>query len=368
MKDKVQRILSLAQVQVNGDRAWDIQVHNEGLYQRVLQHGSLGLGESYVDGWWDARELDQFFYKTLRAELDKKTEPSLSLLWELLKPRLFNLQNQSRAFRVGEQHYDRGNDLYECMLDRRMTYSCGWWERASNLDEAQEAKLDLVCRKMGLKAGMRVLDIGCGWGSLAKYAAQNFGVKVVGITVSQQQVELARQSCTGLPVEIRLQDYRELEGRFDRIVSLGMFEHVGYRNYRTYMEVVHRCLKGNGVFLLQTIGRNRSGVTTDPWIARYIFPNSMLPSIKQVAAASEGLLVMEDWQNFGDHYDRTLMAWLKNFDSNWSKLAACYDERFYRMWKYYLFASAGAFRARRNQLWQIVFSKKGILGGYRSPN
>lgn len=367
LKDKVQRLFSLAQVDINGDHAWDIQVHNEDFYQRMLRQGSLGLGESYMDGWWDARELDQLFYKILSAELDKKVKLDLRLLWHVLKPRVFNLQKQSRAFLVGEQHYDRGNDLYKCMLDRRMTYSSGWWEGASDLDEAQEAKLKLVCMKIGLRAGMKVLDIGCGWGSFAKYAAQEFGAEVVGITVSQQQVELGRQLCAGLPVEIRLQDYRDLEGRFDHVVSLGMFEHVGYRNYRTYMEVVHRSLKDDGVFLLQTIGRNSSGATIDPWMAKYLFPNSMLPSVKQVAAASEGLFVMEDWQNFGTHYDRTLMAWLENFDANWHKLASRYDERFCRMWKYYLCASAGAFRARRNQLWQIVFSKSGLPGGYRSP-
>jgi cyclopropane-fatty-acyl-phospholipid synthase len=180
-------------------------------------------------------------------------------------------------------------------------------------------------------------------------------------------VELGRERCKGLPVEIRLQDYREVNEPFDHIVSLGMIEHVGSKNYRTYMQTAHRCLKDDGIFLLHTIGSNRSVRTTDPWIEKYIFPNSQLPSIRQLALASEGLFVMEDWQNFGVHYDKTLMAWYQNFDAGWDELKSTYSERFYRMWTYYLLSCAGSFRARKNQLWQIVFSKQGISGGFVPP-
>ena len=212
---------------------------------------------------------------------------------------------------------------------------------------------------------MRVLDIGCGWGGLARYAAETHGVRVTGVTVSERQVELAREVCRGLPVEIRLQDYREVEGRFDRVVSVGMFEHVGVDNYRTYMQVVHRCLGAGGLCLLHTIGGNTSVRAVDPWVRAHIFPNSMLPSAAQIAAAAEGLFVIEDWQSLGPHYDRTLMAWHANFAAAWERLRAAYDERFFRMWRYYLLASAGSFRSRSNQLWQIVFSKGGLRGGYR---
>jgi cyclopropane-fatty-acyl-phospholipid synthase len=252
------------------------------------------------------------------------------------------------------------------MLDKRMVYSCGYWKKASSLDEAQEAKLDLICRKLGIEEGMKVLDIGCGWGSFARFVAEKYGAVVDGVTVSKEQAEFARKSCINLPVQIKLEDYRHIKGQYDRITSIGMFEHVGYKNYPTFMKVVNRLLSDNGLFLLHTIGRNTSVRSNDPWIDKYIFPNSMLPSIKQIGSAIENLFVMEDLHNFSTDYDMTLMAWFENFDSNWEKLKPRYSERFYRMWKYYLLMCAGSFRSRHFQLWQIVFSKNGVLGGYTS--
>jgi len=277
-----------------------------------------------------------------------------------------NLQSKSRSYEVGKKHYDIGNDVYKKMLDKRMVYSCGYWEKAKNLDQAQEAKLDLICKKLNLKKGQRILDIGCGWGSFAKYAAEKYRVKVVGITISKEQVKLAKKLCKGLPIEIRLQEYRDLNEKFDHIVSIGMFEHVGYKNYKTYMKIVSRNLKPNGLFLLHTIGRNTSVTTLVPWVNKYIFQNSMLPSPKQITAAAEGLFVLEDWHNFRADYDKTLMQWYKNFTRNWNKIKNSYDDRFYRMWTYYLLSSAGLFRARKGQLWQIVFSKNGVAEGYKS--
>jgi cyclopropane-fatty-acyl-phospholipid synthase len=364
-RDKVERLLSLADVKIGGDRPWDIQVHNEDLYARLMAEGSLGLGESYMDVWWDCRCLDEFFHRILSAELDDKVKP-LSGLLSILKAKLVNLQKPSRAFLIGQHHYDIGNNLYRHMLDERLIYSCGYWENASNLDEAQEAKLDLVCRKLDLQPGMRVLDIGCGWGGTARFAAERYHAEVLGITVSEEQVRFGKELCRGLPVEIRLQDYRSLEGTFDRILSLGMFEHVGYKNYITFMRTAKSLLKKGGIFLLHTIGGNRSVTGTDPWISRYIFPNSMLPSSRQICAAIEGSFILEDWHSFGADYDRTLMHWFQNFHDNWDALKEEYDERFYRMWKYYLLSCAGSFRARINQLWQIVLSPEGIAGGYRS--
>lgn len=365
-KQQAREILSLADIVINGNRPWDLQVHNEKFYSRVLTHGSLGLGESYMDGWWDCPALDEFVYRILRARLADKVKKNWRLLGQLALSVLFNPQAPSRAFIIGERHYDIGNDLYLNMLDKRLVYTCGYWQEAANLDDAQEAKLDLVCRKIGLKAGQRVLDIGCGWGSFAKYAAEKYQAEVVGITVSKEQAELGRELCQGLPVEIRLADYREVREKFDHLVSLGMFEHVGYKNYRAYMEMARRCLKDDGLMLLQTFGGNKSLIRNEPWIEKYIFPNSLMPSIAQIGKALEDLLVMEDWHNFGAYYDKTLLAWWQNFDRNWDKLKAKYGERFYRMWKFYLLALAGSFRARENQLWQIVLSKNGLPGGYRS--
>lgn len=359
-------ILALVGIEINGKNPWDIQVYDDRLYSRVLSNGSLALGEAYMDGWWDVPKLDEFFARILRAGLDSKVKYNFVLLKEAVFSKLFNYQSKSRAFEIGEKHYDIGNDLYSAMLDKRMLYSCGYWNRSNDLDSAQEAKLDLVCRKLGFKPGQKVLDIGCGWGGFLKYAAERHGVTGVGLTVSKEQVALAQESCKGLPIEIRLQDYRDIKEKFDHVVSLGMFEHVGCKNYRAYMKVAERSLKSDGLFLLHTIGGNESVHGTDPWIEKYIFPNSMLPSMKQITTAAEGLFVIEDWHNFGADYDQTLMAWFKNFDRAWPKLESKYGQRFYRMWKYYLLSCAGSFRARKNQLWQIVLSKNGVAGGYKS--
>lgn len=363
LKQRVQRLLEPADVRLDGHRPWDIQVYDEAFYPRVLAHGSLGLGESFMDGWWEAQALDSFLFRLLRAQVDRHVR-TFDDVWTAIRAKFVNLQKRRRAFEVGERHYDLGNDLYRAMLGERLVYSCGYWRDANNLDGAQEAKLDLVCRKLALRPGMRVLDIGCGWGEALKFAAERYGVSGVGITVSHEQVDLARELCHGLPIEIRLQDYRDLEERFDRVMSIGMFEHVGVKNYRRYFEQVRRCLPESGLFLLHTIGTNLSAACTDPWIDKYIFPNSMLPSAAQIAQASEGLFVLEDWHNFGVDYERTLTAWRDNVERSWDSLGDRYDERFRRMWRYYLAVSIGSFRSRQNHLWQLVLSPEGVSGGY----
>mgnify|MGYP006290225839 CR=1 FL=1 len=365
LRDRAQALLDRADVRINGDRPFDIRVHDERLYARVFAQGSLGLGEAYMDGWWDCDQLDELFNQHLRARLDEAIQPWRDVP-RIVTAKVLNLQTPGRSYRVGEQHYDIGNGLYERMLGSYLVYSCGYWREAGTLDEAQVAKMDVICRKLGLERGMRVLDIGCGWGEMARYMAENYGVEVVGVTISREQADYGQRLCEGLPVDIRLQDYRAVDEVFDRLVSVGMFEHVGHKNYRTFMEVSARCLRPDGLFMLHTIGRNESASTTDPWIARYIFPNSMIPSARQVTEAAEGNYVIEDWHNFGADYDHTLMAWFANFDAHWPELAADYGERFYRMWKYYLLCCAGTFRARQNQLWQIVLSPSGVPGGYRS--
>lgn len=363
-KQAVQNLLNHAGIKINGPKPWDIHVHDSDFYQRVLAGGSLALGESYMDGWWDAKALDQFFDKILSARLDSHVRGNWDLVWAGVKARTLNLQTKVRAAHAIQSHYDIGNDLYIRMLDKRMMYSCAYWKKARTLDEAQEAKLDLICRKIGLKKGNRILDIGCGWGGFAKFAATKYKAGVVGVTISKEQAQLARESCKGLPVEIRLQDYRDLHETFDHIVSIGMFEHVGVKNYKTYMRVAHRNLKDSGLFLLHTIGKNQAGNTTDPWIEKYIFPHSLLPSPGQIASAAEGLFTLEDWHNFGEDYDTTLMAWYKNFQKSWPDLKEAYGERFKRMWDYYLLSCAGSFRCARNRLWQLVLSKHGVRSGY----
>ncbi|MCF8110135.1 MAG: cyclopropane fatty acyl phospholipid synthase [Desulfobacteraceae bacterium] len=356
----VEGALNHAGIAIGGDKPWDIQVHNDEVFDRIVRDGEVGVGESYMDGWWDCPALDQFFDKVFRANLQQYFRDNWKATLHLLKAKLLNLQKNQRAYKVGKQHYDVGNDLYRDMLDSRMAYTCGYWRNgAANLDEAQEAKLELVCRKIGLEPGMKVLDLGCGWGCFAKYAAEKYGAEVTGLTVSQEQVDLGNKMCEGLPVSIYLDDYRNASGTYDRVVSIGIMEHVGYKNYRTYMEVANRCMKDDGIALIHTIGGNVSVTSANPWTTTYIFPNSMLPSISQLGAAMEGIFVMEDWHNFGPDYDKTLMAWDGNFEKSWPKYKESYGERFYRMWKFYLMSSAGAFRSRGIQLWQIVMTKPG---------
>lgn len=354
-------------VRIGGSGPADVQVRDERLYARALYRGTKGILDAYVDGWWECRRLDELTTRLLSgADYGLPAANKWTVLSTALLSRLRNRQDRRKSLEI-RRHYDLGNDLFTAMLDSYMMYSCGYWEAASNLEQAQRAKLELTCRKIGLKPGMRVLDIGCGWGGFARYAAEEHGASVVGITLSEQQLELGRERCKGLPVELRLQDYRDL-GResFDAVVSIGMFEHVGYKNYRRMMDIVRRCVKPDGLFLLHTIGSNRSHTAIDPWLDENIFPNAMLPSARQIMAASEGLFVLEDWHNFGADYDKTLMAWYENFCQAWSELQTKYDRRFYRMWRCYLLTCAGTFRARKNQLWQIVFSPRGVRGGYRS--
>jgi len=368
---QVERLLAEADIRVGGSRPWDIIVHDDRFYPRVLSQGSLGLGESYMDGDWDAEALDEMLCRLIGARMEERVR-GLTMVWDSVRAHLVNLQAKRRSFAVGRRHYDLGNDLYRAMLGPRMIYSCGYWRNADgsdidDLNDAQEAKLDLVCRKLGLQPGQRVLDIGCGWGGALRYAVERYGVSAVGVTISREQADYAQDLCRGWPIEIRLQDYRDLNERFDRIFSIGMFEHVGVRNYREYFEVARRCLSEQGLFLLHSIGNDESVTHTDPWIERYIFPNSMLPSPSQVSKALEGLFVIEDWHNFGADYDRTLRAWRDNIECAWPTLDERYDYRFRRMWRYYLAVSMAVFRCRRAQLWQLVLSPHGVPGGYIAP-
>jgi cyclopropane-fatty-acyl-phospholipid synthase len=362
----VEKLLDLAEVAIDGPRPWDIKVKDPRFYDQILAGGSLALGESYMKGWWESAELDELVKRMLRAELKEKLKSWKDEL-RILQAKLINYQSRIRALQVGKRHYDLGNDLYGAMLDKRMIYSCGYWKNAGNLDEAQEAKLDLICRKLKIEPGMKVLDIGCGWGGTAKFIAEKHKVEVVGVTISKEQAKLARENNRGLPVEIILADYRSLDGKFDRILSIGMFEHVGYKNYPIFIKIVRKLLKDDGLFLLHSIGGNHSSSRIDPWIERYIFPNANLPSTKQLSSAFEKVFVMEDWHNFGPYYDTTLMEWYKNFEKNWPSLQSKYGEEFYRMWKYYLLSCAGSFRARYSQLWQVIFSPKGMADSCEWP-
>jgi len=360
----IEKLFAAADVRIGGARPWDIKVHDERFYPRVVSHGNLGLGEAYMSGWWDCDALDQFFYKILSADLEKKVSLDWTTVRTYLQSRFWNIQNEKGSKKVAVNHYDLSAKLYMSFLDPYNQYTCGYFKDTSDLNEAQEKKMDLICKKLRLRKGDKVLDIGCGWGGFAKFAAERYGCEVTGITISKEQAVFAREFTKGLPVTILDLDYRKIKGYYDKIVICGMIEHVGYKNYRRIFKIVEKNLADDGLFLLHTIGSDTSVTRTDSWIDKYIFPNGMLPSIAQIGKTIEKLFTMEDWHNFSAYYDPTLMAWFKNFEKNWDDIKADYDERFRRMWEYYLLSCAGSFRARKNQLWQIVLSKHGVPGGY----
>ena len=356
--DLFRELAARAGVTIDGSAPWDLQVHDPRFYARILRDGTLGFAEAYMDGWWDSQQLDQTLDRLFRARLDDAVRDSWAFLALALRARLGNRQ-RAHPFEIARRHYDIGNDLYEAMLDRRLVYTCAYWDQATTLDAAQEAKLDLVCRKIGLRPGMRVLDLGCGWGGFASYAAERYDVQVVGYTVAREQVAWAKQRYAHLPVDIRLDDYRNATGVYDAVVSIGLMEHVGPKNYRRYMALVDRCLAPGGVAFVHTIANTHSRGQTDPWFHKYIFPGAVFPSLAQLSTAMGDLVVLEDLHNIGPHYDPTLMAWWANFDAAWPRLRGRYGEGFYRMWKYYLLVSAATFRSRCMHLYQLVMTRRG---------
>ena len=356
----IKNLLKETSIEINGKKSFDPIIHNTKVYSRILRDGTLGVGESYMEGWWDCKKLDQFFFKTLSLDLKDKLF-SYKLLFLILKSKIFNYQNIKNSNKVIAKHYDLSNDLYFSFLDSYKQYTCGYWRNTNSLDKAQEQKLDLICKKLKLKKSDKVLEFGCGWGGFAKFAAEKYGCQVTGVNISNEQVKYAKRFTKNLPVKIIKQDYRNFNSsdKYDKIVAIGLMEHIGPKNYRDLIKISYKYLKDDGLLLLHTIGNNKSVRVIDPWIDKYIFPGAVLPSIKQLGKAFEKLFVMEDWQNFGPDYDKTLMAWNKNFNENYKKLDnQKFDLKFKRMFNFYFLSCAGLFRARKAQLWQIVLSKK----------
>jgi cyclopropane-fatty-acyl-phospholipid synthase len=351
-----------------GANPWDIQVNNPRIFDRLMAEGSLGFGESYMDGDWDCRQLDELFNRIVGARLDKEIRVTPNLLFLILRSKLQNMQHPGRVWQAADVHYNLPVKVFECTFDSRLTGSCGYWAGANDLDTAQEAKLDLIYRKLHIQPGERprIWDIGCGWGAFMGYVAERHGANCVGVTISEEQVKYAKERYKNLPADFRLQDYRKFDEKVDHIVSMGMFEHVGYKNYRTYFETARRAIKDDGLFVLHTIWANNESSHIDPWIDKYIFPNGVLPTIEQVAKACEGLFVIEDVHNFGTYYDRTLMAWNDKFQTHRKELAAELGEKFCRMWEYYLLCCAGGFRSRGISVGQFVLSPKGVKGVYEA--
>lgn len=359
----VANALKHADIEIGGKKAWDITIHDKRFYRRVIRERQLGLGEAYMDGWWDAARIDEFVAHLLESDISSKIKLSPDVIAlgfvESMKWQLTNKQDIKRAHKNASHHYNIGNDLYERMLDKRMIYSCAYWQNgAKTLDEAQEAKLDLICRKLQLKKGMTLLDIGCGWGGFVEFAAKKYGVVATGISPAAEQVKIAKKRTKGLKVKILQQDYREVKGSFDRIVSIGMLEHVGIKNYPTFFATCDKLLAPGGMMLHHTIGSNNPHNPAETaWIDKYIFPGGMLPTIAEIAKPIEGTFVIEDLHNFGPDYDKTLMAWHRNFLKHYDEISDTYDEQFKRMWEYYLLSCAGIFRIRGIHLWQIIMRR-----------
>lgn len=361
----IEDLFATVGVALEGDGPADIRVLDERFYARVFRDKSLGLGEAYMDGWWECDRIDELIARLLRIQRKDRVSVGIRHLPSLLPALLWNPQSLKRARIIADRHYDLGNDLFFAFLDPYRQYSCALFEAAETLEDAQLDKMDLICRKLDLKESDHLLDVGCGWGGLAKFAAERYGCRVTGVNISKKQLSFAREFCAGLPVDFVERDYRELQGDFDKIVSVGMFEHVGHRNYAAFMRAVERCLKPQGVFLLHTIGNNHTSSDCDPWITKHIFPNGKLPSPSQISRAAEPFFVFEDVHNLGPHYDPTLMAWNRGFQNAWPCFREAYGERFKRMWEYYLLSCAGAFRVRNVQLFQVQMTRR--ESGRRQP-
>ncbi len=366
----IRELLAVGEIEINGRNPWDLAVKNPHFYKRVLTEGVLGFAESYISGWIECERMDDLIARLLRADIKNKLKKNWGLLFHILKSRVFNLQVLSRSSQVAHVHYNLSNSFYELMLGKTMAYTAAYWKDAKTLDEAQNRKYDLICRKLYLEEGETVLELGCGWGGFAKYAAENYGCKMVSVNISSEQVNYAKEHCKGLPVSVFHSDYRDYSAynpesvSFDKAVSIGMAEHVGPKNYRSLFRVVDHQLKNDGLFLLHTIGSDVSLSTCEPFTHKYIFPNSVLPSIKQIGAATEGYFVTEDLQNFGKYYFNTLKEWYNNYKINWDTIQKLdeekFDARFDRIWSFYLLGGMGMAKSKANHLWQFVFSKKGF--------
>jgi len=356
---------------VDGLNQWDPQVRDDDFFGMVAGDGMLGLGNAYVKGYWECEDLFEFFCRAIRGGLLEFMADSPVMKALMTAYRTTNRQSQTQAKKNVVAHYDRGNDLFEAFLGKTMAYTCAVWdnpldlEEGETLDEAQERKLDRICQKLHLESGMRVLDIGCGWGPFMRYVAGHFEVEVVGITLSAEQIAYIEKRNGGfkhsgsLPIKAVLADFRTFDaGKFDRVLSIGMFEHVGRKNHEEYFKAVDRCLESDGLSLIHCFGKSDPRVPLiDPWTEKHIFPGMELPTVVDITTAMEGAFNLLDLEEMGQHYPKTLLAWSANFDCNWEQISH-YGEEFRRMWRYYLLSCAAVFHVRKVLLWQVVFARK----------
>lgn len=342
----------------------DIIVNNNNFYTKLLKHGEIGLGESYVDKDWDSNNLEETLYNLIinQKKIENaiiKNSPNLIIKKLLDIPSdIFSTDNTKNDIKF---HYDIGNKLYENMLGKSMLYSCAYfYKQGLSLDEAQYAKLDLIAKKLNLKEGMRVLDIGCGFGTAAIYLSKKFNVNILGISLSKEQINYFNSIYTGTQVQVIYKDYRELtrehNNSYDCIYSIGMFEHIGINNHIDYYNKCFKLLKTNGTMLIHTIVSNKRLYSHNSWITKYIFPGAELPHISDFTKKYTDNWLLQDLQCIGKSYSKTLLAWKKNIND--SSVFNNYDDKFKRTWNYYLLLCSAAFRAREITVFQLVYFKK----------
>jgi cyclopropane-fatty-acyl-phospholipid synthase len=346
-----------------------LSIHEAAFFRRIATRGKLGLGESYTAGEWDADDLVALFELLLRnADATTKRHARVRRLVEL-RPRLQRRNGLWRARRNIAYHYDLGNELFALMLDETMTYSCAVFERPElTLAEAQRAKSERLCRALSLGPDDHVLEIGCGWGGFARYAAETRGCRVTGITISHEQAAFARARTRGLPVEILEQDYRTVEGHFTNVVSIEMVEAIGVDQFGTFFATIDRVLDAGGRAAVQTIlvpeqrwDRYRK---TPDWIERYVFPGCLIPSLEALAraAARHSRLGIYQVEEIGEHYAETLRRWRENVHERIGDVRRLgYDRRFERTWDFYLAFCEAAFRMRALRDAQLVLARPGYV-------
>ena len=350
-------MLARAGVSIGGKESCDIQVADQRFYRVVLTQGSLGLGEAYLRGWWTCNDLEELSYRLIQSGLYKASLLlPLPLVADLVHA-TFNQQSKEKSLRVAVQHYSLGNDIFLSFLGSYHNYSCGYYLETDDLDEAQRLKLEKGCRLLDLRPGDRVLDVGGGWGEFARYAATHHGCQVTSINIADEQIKFAKEYCKDASVEVRRCDYRDITGRFDKIMVMAMLTHVGYKNYRQFMEIMARCLEPGGMMLIESVGGHKSMKNCEPWINRYIFPGGVLPSLRQIDAAIAGLFSRKVLDEFGSSYVHTLRAWNRNFLQAWPAHQCRYDERVRLMFEYFFQTVAGAFRAGYLLHWHILLQK-----------
>lgn len=345
-------------------------IHNANTYDRILTFGALGFCEAYMEGWWDEENGQLFELLGLLNRnhvIDKARENiTIPLILQVVKQRLKTLPILIQNSRKNVQHhYDLGNEFYRIFLDPTMTYSCGYrLQETDSLEQMQLQKYDLICRKLELQPGESLIDIGCGWGGMLIYAAEHYGVSGTGITLSVEQARLAQERIEqrGLSdrIQILLKDYREVQGQYDKLVSIGMFEHVGKGNFMTFMQKSAELLTPQGIGLLHTI-TTESNERNGAWVDKYIFPGGYAPQFHELTQALWATkLVVAHCENLKPHYAETLKRWAQNFMGNRTQIAAldpAYDERFLRMWHMYLQSFEASFRYGNLQVYQLLFYK-----------